>query len=280
MRRNWIGILLLIFLFAITATLTANIPTADFYENFYKAARTALAGHSPYETIYNSAPWGLVPLFPFALFPPVPAHGLYFAACLFLLAYMAWKLRASPLTIVAFMLSPTALGAVLVGNLDPVAAAGMLFPPAFGLLLLLIKPQVGAGVALYYLIDFIRNKRYLDGVKAFAPVAAAYALALVFFPIWYVRIFTNTSAYQVWNRTLFPYSIPIGLFLLWAALRKRNPYFALAATPFLAPYHTFYTYAIVQIGLLHSDVEQVVRRDVLHILLSIFLWIIMLVFKL
>jgi hypothetical protein len=279
MKRKWIGIAFLIFLFAATAFLTANLPTADFYENFYNAARGVFSGHSPYEPVgYICAPWGIIPLIPFALLPPMPAHGLYFATCLFILVYMAWKLRASPLTILAFILSPTVIGALLVGNLDLIAVAGILFPPALGLLLLLIKPQVGAGVALYYLVDFIRSKRYLEGIKAFAPVTAAYALALVFFPIWYVRMFNNTT--NPWNRSLFPYSIPVGLFLLWAALRKRNPYFALAAAPFLAPYHTFYTYTIAQIGLLHSDVETYVRRDVLHILLTIFLWLVMLVFKL
>jgi hypothetical protein len=278
MKRKVLGIFILVLAFFAIAYLAAPFPTADFYVNFYPAAQSVLSGHSPYETITNSPPWGIIPLLPLALLPPVPAHGVYFAACLFVLVYIAWRLKATPLTIAAFILSPTTLGALLVGNLDPIIVSGILFPPALGLLILLIKPQIGTGVALYYLIDFLRNKRFLAAVVTFLPVATAYILTLLLFPEWYARI--STLPTNGWNRSLFPYSIPLGLFLVWLALRRRNPYFALAAAPFFAPYHSFYTYAVVQLGLLHEDVEQVVRRDVLHVSLCIFLWIIMLVFKL
>jgi hypothetical protein len=266
-------------LFVLIAFFTAPLPTADFYENFYGAAHNALAGHSPYDSIgYICAPWGIIPLIPFALIPPLAAHGLYFATCLYILAFVAWRLHAPPIAIAAFMLSPTAIGALLVGNLDAVVISGMLFPPVLGLLILMIKPQIGTGVALYYLIDFVRTRHWLDGLKVFSPTIAAFGLALVFFPIWYIRAASNPS--NIWNRSLFPYSIPIGLFLLWMAVRNRNPYFALASTAFLAPYLTFYTYIIVQIGLLHKNVEKYIRRDVLHVFLSVFLWVIMLAFKL
>jgi hypothetical protein len=278
MGRKILVAALLVALFLLIAFLTAGLPTADFYANIYPAARNALSGHSPYDGIYISAPWGIVPMIPFALLPPLPAHGLYFATCLYILVYIAWRLRASPLTIVALILSPTAIGALLVGNLDAVVISGMLFPPILGLLILMIKPQIGTGVALYYVIDFVRKKRWLEGLKAFSPVAAAYSLALIFFPIWYIRAINNPA--NIWNRSLFPYAIPLGLFLLWLAVRHRNPYFALASTAFLAPYLTFYTYIIVQIGLLHEDVEKYVRRDVLHMFLTVFLWVIMLRFKL
>ncbi len=278
MKRRAFGIFILVVIFFAVAYVAAPFPTADFYVNFYPAARSVLSGHSPYETITNSPPWGIIPILPFALLPPVPAHGLYFAACLFVLVYIAWRLKASPLTIVAFILSPTTMGALLVGNLDPMIVSGMLFPPMLGLLILLIKPQIGTGVALYYLIDYLRERKFLQAVIIFVPVTAAYILTLLIFPEWLARISTLPS--NGWNRSLFPYSIPLGLFLVWLALRRRNPYFALAAAPFLAPYHAFYTYAVVQLGLLHEDVERVVRRDVFHIGLCIFLWVIMLVFHL
>jgi len=278
MKRTILSVFVLVVVFLAVAYLAAPFPTADFYTNFYPAARSVLSGHSPYESITNSPPWGIIPLLPFALFPPIPAHGLYFAACLFVLVYIAWRLKASPLTIAAFILSPTTLGAILVSNLDPIIVSGILFPPVWGLLILLIKPQIGTGVAIYYLIDFFRSKKYFEAVKAFAPVTIAYILTLLLFPVWFTRVSTLPSS--EWNRSLFPYSIPLGIFLIWLALRRKNPYFALAAAPFLAPYHSFYTYAVVQLGLLHEDVEKVIRRDVLHIGLCIFLWVIMLTFHL
>ncbi len=279
MRRRVLVAAVLVGLFGLIAFLAASLPTADFYGNFYAAARSVLQGHSPYDAIgYICAPWGVIPLIPFTLLPPLAAHGLYFATCLYILVYVAWRLGANALAIVAFILSPTAIGALLVGNLDPVVVSGMLFPPSIGLLVLLMKPQIGAGVALYYLGDWLRNRDWLEGARSLLPSAAAFSLAVMFFPIWFNRAANNAS--DIWNRTLFPYSIPVALLLLWMAFRNRNPYFALASTAFLAPYLTFYTYSIVQIGLLHEDVEKYVRRDVLQIALCISLWVIMLKFRL
>lgn len=72
MKRSWFVISVLVFLFAAVAYITAPYPTADFYDNFYKAARYVLSGHSPYDSIYIGAPWGVIPLIPFALLPPSP----------------------------------------------------------------------------------------------------------------------------------------------------------------------------------------------------------------
>jgi hypothetical protein len=279
MRAKSLALAGLVLLFLLVAFLATGLPTADFYVNFYSAARAVLGGRSPYDApAFSSAPWGIIPFIPFAVLPAMMAHGAYFAFCMFVLAYMARHLKASPLAISALFLSPTAIATLLVGNLDSIVVTGMLLVPAAGLLLLLIKPQIGAGVALYYLIDLIRAKRFLGAVKAFFPVVVAFALAFVLFPIWYNRMLSLPG--NPWNRSLFPYSIPLGLLLLWLALRNRNPYFALASTPFFAPYLTFPTYLVVQIGLLHADVEKVIRRDVLQILLCVLLWVLLLTFKL
>ena len=270
-----VGLLLL----STAVYFAAQLPTADFYTEFYPAARGIFTGHSPYEPVgYICAPWGVIPLLPFVIFPPETAHGLFFVASALLFILIAWRMKAPPLATAAFLLSPTGVGALLVGNIDPVVMAGILLPPVWGLLVLLIKPQVGFGVAVYYLVESYRKGKIRELFRVFSPVAAAYLLALVFFPIWFQRMLNNPS--NIWNRSLFPYAIPVGLFFLWVAIRKRNPYYALAAAPFLAPYLSFYTYSVVQIGLLNEDVEKYIRRDVLQIILCIFLWIIMLVFKL
>jgi hypothetical protein len=90
----------------------------------------------------------------------------------------------------------------------------------------------------------------------------------------------NKPYVDPWNRSIFPYGIPIGLFFLWLAFRRKNVFYALAASPFFSPYHTFYSYLVVQIGLLNEDVEKYIRRDVLQILLTVFLWAYMLFFRL
>jgi hypothetical protein len=269
----------LIILIGVAVYFAALLPTADWYGIFYPAARGVFSGHSPYEeTGYIIAPWGVVPLFPFVLFPPVVAHGLFFVASALILFYVMWRLKAPPLAAAAFLLSPTAIGALLVGNLDPLTISGMLLPPVWGLFVLMIKPQIGTGVAIYYLVDAWRTSRFWGAVRTLAPVAIALLLGGLLFPVWIDRIIHNPQ--NPWNRSFFPYTVPLGLFFLWLSIRMRNPYFALAATPFLAPYHSLYTYIAVQVGLLHKDVEKVIRRDILQIILTVFFWVITLVFHL
>jgi hypothetical protein len=257
----------------------AQLPTADFYETFYPASRAILEGRSPYDVSgFMSAPWGLIPLLPFALFPAVWAHGLFFMASVCLLIYFAWRMKANVLATTAFMLSPTVIGALLVGNLDAVVLAGVFIPPAWGLLLLMVKPQIGLGVAFYYLVESFRQGKIRKVIQVFTPITLAYLLALVIFPIWFERMINQPE--NMWNRTMFPYSIPIGLFFLYIAIVRRNVFFAMAATLFIAPYTTFYSYMLVQFALFHEDVEKYIRRDVLQVILCVLLWVVMLVFRL
>ncbi len=259
--------------------MASLVPNADWSGTFEPAGRYVLQGHSPYEQpLYLNPPWAILLVLPFLLFPPAIARGLLLVCSLAALIYIAWRLHSPRLAVVALLLSPTAIGALLAGTLDLLILLGIFLTPAWGLLVLMIKPQIGLGVALYDLIEAWRSNRALGILRTFAPVVIAYLVCAVLFPVWVDRIIHKPE--NVWNRTLFPYSIPLGIFFLWLAVRRRNVYFALAGTPFLSPYLTFYTYLIVQIGLLHEQVEKVVRRDVLQILLCLFLWTIMLIFRL
>jgi len=142
----------------------------------------------------------------------------------------------------------------------------------------MIKPQVGIGVALYYLTQTWQSNKWIGILRTFSPVLLAYLISGFLFPVWKDRMINKPS--DVWNRSIFPYGIPVGLIFLWLAIKRRNAFFALASAPFFSPYLTFYTYLMVQVGLLHEDVEKVIRRDVLQIILCIFLWTIMLLFRL
>jgi hypothetical protein len=114
-------------------------------------------------------------------------------------------------------------------------------------------------------------------VRTFFPVTIAYLVSAVLFPVFVERML-DQPATNPWNRSLFPYMLPLSLFFLWLAIRRRNVYFALAATPFLTPHLTFFSYLAVQIALLHEDMEMVIRRDLLQMILTVFLWVIVLIF--
>jgi hypothetical protein len=274
-----IFIFILVILLSIAVYFASFLPSADWYTNFDPAARGIFLGQSPYEQPgFINPPWAVLLLLPIVLFPPVLAHGLMFVISALILIYITWRLRASPLTAAAFFLSPTVVGALLVSNIDPMVIAGIFLPPVWGLLILMIKPQIGIGVAFYYLFDTWKKQRFWGVVRVFAPVTIGYLLAALIFPIWIERMIHNPQI--VWNRSFFPYTIPVGLFFMWLSIRFKNPFFALAAGLFFAPYYSFYSYITVQIALLHKDVEKVIRRDVLQIILTVFLWVVMLVFRL
>jgi len=115
-------------------------------------------------------------------------------------------------------------------------------------------------------------------VRTFAPVSIAWMISAALFPVWIERMARNPQI--IWNRSLFPYLIPLGVFLLWLAFRHKNPYFALASSLFFAPYHSLYSYIAFQIGLMHPDVEKYIRRDILQVGLTIFFWAVTLFFRL
>lgn len=277
--RNWLLYGLLAVLLGVAVWLASHVPTADWYATYDPAVRGIFKGQSPYEQpLYVNPPWAVVLLAPLALFPPYLARGLILVASALAIFYTSWRLRAPRLAVIALFLSPTALGSLLAGNLDALVQLGLFLPPAWGLLILMIKPQIGFGVALYYLTEAWRNNKFVGILRMFAPLIIACTMAAIVFPVWVERIIGKPA--NVWNRSLFPYGLPIGIFFMYLAITRRNVFFSLAAAPFFAPYLTFYTYLMVQIALLHGDVEKVIRRDVLQIIMCVFLWVIMLVFRL
>jgi len=280
--KNWRLLLLvpvLVILLALAVYFASYLPSADWYATFDPAARGVFSGHWPFDNPgYRYPPWAILPLLPMVLFPPLLAHGLMVVVTALILIYIAWRLQPPVLAVAAFMLSPTAVGLLLINNLDPFVITGILLPPVWGLFVLIIKPQVGLGVILYYLYQTWKNERFWGVVRTFSPMLIVYLLAVIAFPIWIPRMLENPSS--SWNRSLFPYAIPVGVFVMWLAIRRKNPYLALAASAFLTPYMTLYSYSAVQIALLHEDVEKVIRRDVLQIILTVFLWVIVLTFHL
>ena len=259
--------------------MASYVPNADWFATFDPAARGLFQGRLPYEQHFVlTPPWAILVLVPFVLFPPNIARGLVLVASLCVLIYTAWRLHAPKIAMVALLISPTAIGSLLSGNLDAFVLAGIFLPPLWGLFFLMIKPQVGIGVAIYYLTQTWQNNKWIGILRTFSPVLLAYLISAFLFPIWINRMIEKPS--DVWNRSIFPYGIPVGLIFLWLSIKRRNAFFALASAPFFSPYLTFYTYLMVQVGLLHEDVEKVIRRDVLQIILCIFLWAIMLLFRL
>lgn len=277
-RRFWLYVGLAA---AVTAAiwLASFVPNADWFGTYDGVARSIFQWRSPYEQpLFVNPPWTAVLLAPFAALPPNLARGLLLVFSLAVWLYAAWRMRAPRLAVIALLLSPTAIGSLLAANIDAFVVLGVFVPATWGLFALLLKPQIGLGPAAYDAVDTWRTRGIAGVVLTTSPVLIAYAVSAVLFPIWIDRLVHAPAI--VWNRSLFPYGIPVGLFLFWQSLRRRNVMFALASTPFLSPYLTFYSYLVVQLGLLHEDVDKLIPRAWLQIILCVLLWVIMLTFRL
>ena len=272
---------ILILLFCISVYYASFLPDADWRHKFYPLIRGFFRGESPYwSPAFQYPPWIVLPLFPFVIFPTDISRGLIFVSSILFVGFFAYKEKNNPLTIIALLISPTVIGSLIAGNIDAILISAIFLPPVWALFFLMIKPQIGLGVALYYFVEIWKSKNILKGVQVFTPLVAGYAATILIFPEFLTRFLNTTSAFSIWNRSIFPYGIPIGLFLLWFSVYRKNIFYALAAAPFLSPYLTFYSYLVVQVGLSNQDVENFIRRDILQVIFTIFLWVIMLVYKL
>lgn len=160
----------------VSVWLASFVPNADWYGTYDAAARGIFYGRSPYEQpLFVNPPWAVLILLPFVILPPALARGLILVASLAAWIYIAWRLRAPKVAVIAMLLSPTAIGSLLAANLDAFVVLGIYLPPMWGLLMLMIKPQIGVGVAAYYLTEAWRRGNILGVLRTFAPFIIAFS---------------------------------------------------------------------------------------------------------
>jgi len=167
--------------------------------------------------------------------------------------WFGYKMRANPLVLAGFILSPPVLHSLVNANNDWMTLIGFVLPPQIGLFFVVIKPQIGVAVALFWLVEAWRKGGWREVVRVFWPVTAALALSFVIFGWWFARFGGETQLW--WNASLFPASIPVGLALIAASLRQRNIRFAMAASPCLSPYVLLHAWSGAFAALLQTPIE-------------------------
>lgn len=219
-----------------TVALAAiDIPGVDWEMAFRPAARALLALRSPYEVEgYFNAPWAILPLIPLAILPDAFGRAALLVVSLLGYAVVAYRLGAGRVTLVVFLISPPVLHGLLNANIDWLAMLGFLLPPQIGLFFVTIKPQIGAAVTVFWLIDAWRTGGLREVVRVFGPITAVTLISFVLFGPWPLRFEQEITLW--WNASLWPLSIPVGLALLVAAIRLRDLRPVMAASPCLSPY--------------------------------------------
>ncbi len=229
----------------------------DWHRVYRPVTLAALSGYSPYASdLFTNAPWLLIPLIPLALLPEALGRGILAVACLVSVGYVAWKFGARPLGIIAILLSPPVIQLVMDGNIDWMVLWGFILPPQIGLFFIFIKPQVGIGVVVYWLIEGFRKGGIKEVVRISSPLAITLIFSFLLYSFWPLEF--NKVLDWGGNASLWPVSLPIGLVLLYRAIKKRQINYAVAASPCLTPYLLLHSYVGLFISFCQYTTETII----------------------
>ena len=233
------------------------------------AVRAFLVSEDPYVLpgglqFYNP-PWALFFLLPFALLPtPFGQAALVFATfCVY--AYTARRLGANLVAIVILLTSLPVFMCVLYSQIDWLVFLGAVFPPQIGMIFIVMKPQVGMGLAVYWVVAAWIRGGFREVVALLSPVALVFVCSLCWFGFWpvcWLRSTANVVAF-------WPYLVPVGCGLMIAAIVRKNYKFALLSGPCFAPH--VLTYSLTGVLLVTMD------RPVIMAAISALLWLVQLI---
>lgn len=250
-----LGMFVALFVLLVAAASVWTIPIGvDWKGAFRPAALLMLSGQNPFAVGgYHNPPWALIPLIPIALLPEQLGAAVVLVLNFFAYGFIAYRLKAKPLPLVLFLLSPVVIFCGSTGNIDWLAALGFLMPPQIGLFFVLMKPQIGAVLAVFWLVEAWRKGGRLQVFRTFAPVTIVFMLSLILYGFWPLQMAGMPN--DLYNRSMWPLSIPVGLVLLVYALRTRKAGLSLTAAPFLSPYVNIHSYAPALLGLGVNSIE-------------------------
>jgi hypothetical protein len=221
----------------------------DWRDVFRPAALRLISGEPVYGNrgFYN-APWILLPLVPIALLPWRLGSAVLSIVGVLAFVFVAYRFKFGPAALGVFLLSPPIIRHLIDPSLDFLVVIGFILPPQIGLFFVLAKPQIGIGLAVYWLVEAYRAGGVREVVRVFWPVSLAFLASFAVYGFWPMEMLRyNISTNH--NVSFWPWSIPIGIGLIvWGILTKRMKT-SLMASPFLSPYIGTYSLHVILFGL-------------------------------
>ena len=246
-------VLLAVLIFYWAASSIWPLLGIDWHETFYPALQKVINGENPYDVpTFRNAPWTILVLFPFSLFSENVGGILFFMASLAGYAWVAYRLKARPMAFVLFLFSPPVIYGLRMLNVDVLVLIGFVLPAPIGLFFVLIKPQMGIVMGLYWLAEAWREGGVNKVFRVFTPVTVSLALSFIILGNWIVGRQSDLLG-SFWNASLWPWALPIGLVLAALSVRDRRKDYGMAASPFLSPYLAYHSWVSVLVGLLQHE---------------------------
>jgi hypothetical protein len=240
----------LIFAIPVLVAAISQLPKGEDWPECFRPATIALIrGKNVYDVkgIFNP-PWAFIPLIPFALLPWHIGSAALAVSGLISCGYAVYRLGGKPIDMLLMLISPPVIQQIVDPNLDWLVMLGVLLPARWGLFLVMVKPQVGLAVAVFWLIEAWQRGKTAAVIHDFAPVVAASLISLWLYGLGPLGAKQLVAADH--NISLWPYAIPLGLGFLVLAVRRHAVKAALLASPLLTPYIGIYSMHVPMLGLL------------------------------
>jgi hypothetical protein len=226
--------------------------SVDWKNNIREASLRLISGQTPYTQPNNCfPPWLYLLVAPVAVLPPAIGAAVMFVLTYGFYVLILFRLKATPLVILSFIFNRFSLHNAWVGNVDFLAALGFVLPPEIGLFFVLAKPQIGAGIAIFWMVEAWRTGRFRGVVRLMAPVTIAYLISFVLYGFWPIRLVGMPG--DDFNAGLWPWGIPIFIVLMYKAISSRDKFYSMGAAPFLAPYTNLSSYVVALFPFIPHD---------------------------
>ena len=201
---------------------------------------------NPYQYLAFNPFWAFIGLLPLSLFSLKLSYVINFVGNLAAYIYSLRKLKISWLFIVAFCLLPITLANSINGNIEGYVSLGFILPPQIGLFFLLSKVQIGLPVAIFFAVKIYRGNGIKQLFFTFLPVMIGFVISFLIYGNWMAK--SNVLFDISWNRSIFPYGLPIGIIALLLSLYTGKIGFAIFSACFFSPYFTGHTWSFVIYG--------------------------------
>lgn len=183
---------------------------------------------------FSYPPWIIPILAPLATIPNPWGTALNLWLGAVIIGAVTIKLGKQPWKAGLVFASPAFVMMLYYGGVDWLPLSGLLLPPAWGLLAMSVKPQVGITAALTW---FQRAPTWRERFKIVLPTAVVALLSLVLWPDWPTWLFAARELrHYAFNNSVWPWGlIPAAVFAVYA-WRKKSQAAALAIIPLASPY--------------------------------------------
>jgi hypothetical protein len=110
---------------------------------------------------------------------------------------------------ILFIFSPPVIFDLWAGNINAFVMLGFILPPQWGLFLVTLKPQIGGGISIYWLVDAWRKGRFKEVARVFLPVMSFFGF------LSYIRLLAAfiSQTFTIWGP--LEYKLMVAIYYFW-----------------------------------------------------------------